>query len=683
MADTDRRLFLRFEANNKDLIRKLEQSQKAVSNFEQVSGKSIEAATKQYQRLGSRAAPAFNKFGKAANDNLAIVSRRAGQASIQLQQFVGQVQGGTNVMVAASQQFADLGIVLGAPLLGALGGIVAALSINLIPNLFESEEAAKFLEGTLDDLSKVAVETDGNVLKLSEEIEKLASQSLAAAQGLIAVQIQKTRGELDKLGGVVEELNDGLVDGYINLTTFLNAARPGQISLGQEGLSDAERQLVSFQNELGLSVEESEKLADILNSYSGESVESVQDLTDKFSALFVEIKKPSKNLIEFAEELITVTSRAATAQEKLVFLEESLKDLNGTIEAGNDLNALENTQKSIDRIIEKLEVQASAAKDSANSTDFYRAKQLGATAAELERIQSLQGVIDKQKELENIQKMEDKLRETSQSDFSSLQNRLLGDEDALRSSYENDLNTIKEYEQLFTEEKEAAEEARKALTEKFNQDAEILAASNAQKVAQAYSSAFSATFSGAEQFAQGMMQLSEEGSTAYKAFYLISQGIAAAQAIIQGFSAAAATNLAYAQLAAITANPGFIAAGQVAAQAQIAFGFATAGLIAGQTLASFEGGGLTPRGPRSGGMDGKGGMLAMLHPNEKVIDMNRGNGDGYKIEVHNYGGSQINTSVDDEKRIISIVVDQMRNSSSPSRKALQETSTLQPRGFRR
>jgi TP901 family phage tail tape measure protein len=39
---------------------------------------------------------------------------------------------------------------------------------------------------------------------------------------------------------------------------------------------------------------------------------------------------------------------------------------------------------------------------------------------------------------------------------------------------------------------------------------------------------------------------------------------------------------------------------------------------------SFDGGGYTGSGSRSGGMDGKGGFLAMLHPNESVIDHTRG-----------------------------------------------------------
>ena len=38
-------------------------------------------------------------------------------------------------------------------------------------------------------------------------------------------------------------------------------------------------------------------------------------------------------------------------------------------------------------------------------------------------------------------------------------------------------------------------------------------------------------------------------------------------------------------------------------------------------LSSFDGGGYTGAGPRSGGLDGKGGFLGLLHPREQVVDM--------------------------------------------------------------
>lgn len=51
------------------------------------------------------------------------------------------------------------------------------------------------------------------------------------------------------------------------------------------------------------------------------------------------------------------------------------------------------------------------------------------------------------------------------------------------------------------------------------------------------------------------------------------------------------------------------------------------GFVAG-ALGSYDGGGYTGMGSRSGGLDGKGGFMAMLHPNETVIDHSKGQGMG-------------------------------------------------------
>ena len=49
----------------------------------------------------------------------------------------------------------------------------------------------------------------------------------------------------------------------------------------------------------------------------------------------------------------------------------------------------------------------------------------------------------------------------------------------------------------------------------------------------------------------------------------------------------------------------------------------------------FEGGGYTGSGPRSGGLDGKGGFMAMVHPNETVIDHEKGGSGGGVTIVQN------------------------------------------------
>lgn len=64
--------------------------------------------------------------------------------------------------------------------------------------------------------------------------------------------------------------------------------------------------------------------------------------------------------------------------------------------------------------------------------------------------------------------------------------------------------------------------------------------------------------------------------------------------------------------------------------------------------ASFSGGGYTGNGPRSGGLDGQGGFMAMMHPRETVIDHTKGQGAG--------GGSrtvvELRMSPDVEARVL-------------------------------
>jgi hypothetical protein len=53
-------------------------------------------------------------------------------------------------------------------------------------------------------------------------------------------------------------------------------------------------------------------------------------------------------------------------------------------------------------------------------------------------------------------------------------------------------------------------------------------------------------------------------------------------------------------------------------------------------LFSFDGGGWTGDGPRSGGVDGKGGFMAVLHPREQVIDTTKGGGAGGNVVINQY-----------------------------------------------
>tara|TARA_B100000700_G_scaffold328064_1_gene444605 strand:- start:5479 stop:7593 length:2115 start_codon:yes stop_codon:yes gene_type:complete len=78
--------------------------------------------------------------------------------------------------------------------------------------------------------------------------------------------------------------------------------------------------------------------------------------------------------------------------------------------------------------------------------------------------------------------------------------------------------------------------------------------------------------------------------------------------------------------------------GAAAAGVVIAAGTMYAGKVTG--LASFDGGGYTWDGPRTGGLDGKGGQLAMLHPQETVIDHTKGQSLSPNILVNGSAGQK-------------------------------------------
>ncbi len=102
-------------------------------------------------------------------------------------------------------------------------------------------------------------------------------------------------------------------------------------------------------------------------------------------------------------------------------------------------------------------------------------------------------------------------------------------------------------------------------------------------------------------------QFAGEQSGIYKAMFVAQKAFAIAQSMVaiqQGIALAAA-------------NPWPL---NLAAMASVAA--ATAGLVSNisSVAMSFEGGGFTGNGPRVGGLDGKGGFMAMVHPNETIID---------------------------------------------------------------
>ena len=114
--------------------------------------------------------------------------------------------------------------------------------------------------------------------------------------------------------------------------------------------------------------------------------------------------------------------------------------------------------------------------------------------------------------------------------------------------------------------------------------------------------------------ADGFKALMGEQSAAYQTMFAVQKAFAIAQSMIaiQAAMASASWSLPF--------------PGNLGAMATVAS--ATAGIVSNiMSVASpsFDGGGYTGNGSRSGGLDGKGGFWAMMHPQETVIDHTKSN----------------------------------------------------------
>lgn len=152
------------------------------------------------------------------------IGRSAGQAGIQVQQFVGQLQGGVNPMVALSQQGADLGFVLGVPLVGAVVSIAAVIAGNLIPSLTEAKVSMAELN---QELTKIV----GN-------FEDFNPQELAFAQKALNDQLSEQRAvlitnnaEREKQIRIIDEANAAIATGKSNILGEVNAIKSAREAL--------------------------------------------------------------------------------------------------------------------------------------------------------------------------------------------------------------------------------------------------------------------------------------------------------------------------------------------------------------------------------------------------------------------------------------------------------------------
>ncbi|MGL4517069.1 MAG: tape measure protein [Shewanella sp.] len=183
------------------------------------------------------------------------------------------------------------------------------------------------------------------------------------------------------------------------------------------------------------------------------------------------------------------------------------------------------------------------------------------------------------------------------------------------------------------------------------------------------------------QMSTDLMAFANEFGEQNSAMFKVAKASAIAQTIIQTYQSAQA---AFTSLAGIPiVGP---ALGAAAAGAAIAGGMARVSAITSQAPPSFDGGGFTGGGARAGGLDGKGGFMAMLHPNETVIDHTKGQGMGggggvtvNVIEDKSRAGTQQKRQGADGKENVDVFVSDIMG-DGPRARAMQSAFGLSRQG---
>lgn len=197
----------------------------------------------------------FKKVDKSVNQLNATVKKSAqgvnralkanfGQAGIQIQQLVGQIQAGQSAMVALAQQSADLGIVLGAPLVGVFVSLAAVVAGTLAPALFDSKTAMEKLEKAVEQVKAVMTLGADGVANYSDEMQRLAGISESLTKLKIASTISAQNEAIKiSVAGIKETLDDtrGSFDSYADQVSKIT----GKTS-GKDAFTDAERALRDY-----------------------------------------------------------------------------------------------------------------------------------------------------------------------------------------------------------------------------------------------------------------------------------------------------------------------------------------------------------------------------------------------------------------------------------------------------
>jgi len=284
---------------------------------------------------------------EAANDSsnrIGDMGRKAGMAGIQFEQLAGQIAAGQNPMRAVGVQAADLGFILGFPLLGAVVGIGAAVASVMIPALMGAEKSADELEESLADVSKIMSEDAlTGAMRLSDEFLRLAKTSRNLAEIELRV---KYITALENAAAAQNQMTESLGE----LRVMQRAER--------KEMSNNEARLRTYAKEMGVTEQQALDLRagiDDMASGNKEAAASVITLLNEMMSTDQATDKFKK----LALPVLQAAIQFQNAEEAAEFLDKALQDIPGAIDEAT--RASSGYKDTAQGMIEAMEEEAATA----------------------------------------------------------------------------------------------------------------------------------------------------------------------------------------------------------------------------------------------------------------------------------------------------------------------------------
>ena len=595
-----------------------------------------------------------NKESQKLNGSLRMMRGGFGQLGHQVQDVAVQLQMGQNPLMVLTQQGSQVASLFGptGAIIGAVGAVAGALAGALLPGLISSGKEVDELHEKVKNLASL-MKKDGKTgaVEYAGALAEISAVSAAATESLSMQAVETAQERFSKLRKDLSE----------TVKSFNN------IIIAQVGY---EQHVVEAHKILGLQKEDYDRLNKSLHSldittHSGREAvmgmlnelqksqaatgavdEDFKGLIDRFRATHIEMSTLQRDLKEFSEVgapgVATATDDMTSSFDQLIERIEKLNDKTNKlspaeqiarqIKGNKDLTS-EQKRQALERLraIELVRMQGDAvdALTKARIKDEREAEKARRQREREEQRGIAAGIKDQEAKDRERLKTEKKLEGMRTGFLSELE--LISQQESQRLTFVKGLDdsffdATRTREDMITmiERDSALQRMRIAEEEQEKK----------QKIAEA----------GQQVVLQGLQMMASsfaEGTAAQKTAFLAYKSFAAAEAVISA-------ELAAAKMLAM--GVGIFGLGAIPASNLVrGMGYASAAIIMAQAVASFEGGGFTGRGARSGGMDGKGGFMAMLHPNEKITDMHNGGGSGITI-INNVDATGAGPEVDQKIR---------------------------------